>query len=160
MADHIGVVLKNESGRYARVLTERKGACGGCQSSSSACRSCLSSAKMESRVANPVGAEPGDMVMVHLSSGNLLAGAAILFLLPVLGLLIGAITGGWAATGYGLSEVFGSIAGAAAGLVLGYLAVIGFDRSPKMRKRIMPTITAVLASGAGAPENKNASCCS
>lgn len=160
MADHIGIVLKNESGRYARVVADRQVACGGCQSTPHGCRSCLASAKIESRVANPLGARPGDLVKVHLSSKNLFAGAAILFLLPVTGLLIGAITGALAAVGYGLSDVIGSIAGAAAGLTIGYLVVIGLERSPKMRERIMPTITAVLTSGAEAPENKKASCCS
>ena len=56
---------------YAQVVTDRKGACGGCQSSPGGCRSCLTGAKMESRVANPVSAEPGDLVKVHLSSTNL-----------------------------------------------------------------------------------------
>ena len=56
---------KVKSSNYAQVVTDRKGACAGCQSSPGGCRSCLTGAKMESRVANPVGAEPGDLVKVH-----------------------------------------------------------------------------------------------
>lgn len=48
---------------------------------------------MESRVANPVGARPGDLVELHLASGNFYTGAAILYLLPVVGVLLGAFLG-------------------------------------------------------------------
>ena len=124
MAEHIGIVIKTEPNNFAQVLTDRKGACGGCQSTPHGCRSCLASVKMESRVANPLGAEPGDLVKVFLSSSNLYTGAAILYLLPILGLLLGAFIGIWASTALGLSKSFGSIGGAAAGLGLGYVAVV------------------------------------
>jgi len=126
MAEHIGIVIKKESDRYAQVVTDRKGACGGCQSTPHGCRSCLASAKMESRVANPLGAQPGDLVKVHLSSSGLFTGAAILYLLPILGLMLGAFMGIWASTALGLSESLGSIVGAAAGLGKGryYMAKI------------------------------------
>ena len=160
MAEHIGTVVKKESNRYAQVVTDRKGACGGCQSTPHGCRSCLASAKMESRVTNPLDAEPGDLVKVHLSSASLFTGAAILYLLPILGLLLGAFMGVWASTVYGMTELFGSIGGAAAGLSIGYAAVIVLDRSPCIRRRIMPTITAILKPKIGMPDIKKASCCS
>ena len=34
MAENIGIVIKTESGTYAQVVTDRKSACGGCQSTS------------------------------------------------------------------------------------------------------------------------------
>jgi len=159
MAEHIGIVIKTESGDYAQVVTDRKGACGGCQSTSGGCRSCLASAKLESRVANPVSAKTGDLVKVHLSSANLFTGAAILYLLPVLGLLLGAFTGIWASTAFGLTEISGSIGGAIAGLGIGYAAVIVLDRSPSIRRRIMPTITAIVTPKVGIPDVKKASYC-
>lgn len=159
MAEHIGIVIKTESSNFAQVITDRKGACGGCQSTPHGCHSCLASSKMVSRVANPVGAEPGDLVKVHLSSANLFAGAAILYLLPILGLLLGAFMGAWASTAYGLTELFGSIGGAAAGLCLGYVSVIGLDRSPRIRRRIMPTITAILTPKAGLQKTEKTPCC-
>jgi sigma-E factor negative regulatory protein RseC len=159
MAEHIGIVIKKESDLYAQVVTDRKGACGGCQSTPHGCRSCLTSAKMESRVANPLGAEPGDLVEVHLSSGNLFAGAVILYLLPILTLMLGAFVGVWASTMFGATETVGSIGGAVTGLIIGYIVVIGFDRSPRIRRRIMPTITAILTPKVGLPTKEKASCC-
>jgi sigma-E factor negative regulatory protein RseC len=144
MAEHIGIVIKKESNRFAQVVTDRKGACGGCESTPHGCHSCLSNGKMESRVANPVGAEIGDVVKINLSSGNLYTGAAVLYLLPILGLLLGAFAGLWASTAYHLAETVGSIAGAVAGLGIGLAAVIVLDRSPRFRSRITPTITAVV----------------
>jgi sigma-E factor negative regulatory protein RseC len=114
---------------------------------------------MESRVANPLGAQPGDLVKIHLSSVNLFTGAAILYLLPVLGLLLGAFTGVWASTTYGLTETIGSIGGAVVGLGTGVTAVILLDRSPRVRRRILPTITAILTPKVGVPDTKTASCC-
>ena len=154
MAEHIGIVIKKESNRYAQVVTDRKGACGGCESTPHGCHSCLANGKMESRVANPVGAEPGDVVKIRLSSGNLYTGAAVLYLLPILGLVLGAFTGVWASTAYDLTEIFGSMAGAAAGLGIGLAAVIVLDRSPRFRSRIMPTITAVVKPKGGIPKIK------
>ena len=159
MAEHIGIVMKRESNRYAQVVTDRKDACGGCQSTPHGCRSCLASAKMESRVANPLGAQPGDLVKVYLSSSGLFTGAAILYLLPIFGLLLGAFLGVWASAAYGMAESFGSIGGAAAGLGIGYAAVIGLDRSPSIRQRIMPTITAISTPKVGIPKIEKASCC-
>lgn len=159
MAEHIGMVIKTESRGFAQVVTDRKGACGGCQSISDRCRSCLASAKMQSRVANPIGAEPGDLVKVYLSSEKFFTGAAILYLLPVLGLLIGAFTGAWVATIYGLTEISGSISGALAGFGVGYAAVMAVDRSPRIRQRIMPTITAIVTPKSGIPDSKRAPCC-
>jgi hypothetical protein len=82
----------------------------------------------------------------------LVSGAAILYLLPILGLMLGAFMGIWASTALGLSESLGSIVGAAAGLCIGYVAVIGWDRSPRIRRRIMPTITAILTPKVDLPE--------
>ncbi|MBT8358641.1 MAG: SoxR reducing system RseC family protein [Deltaproteobacteria bacterium] len=144
MAENIGIVIKAESGNYTQVVTDRKSACGGCQSTPGGCRSCLVSARMVSRVANPVGAEVGDLVKIHLSSTNLATGAAILYLLPILGLLIGAFTGSWVSSLFPLTEIFGSIGGAIAGLVVGYAAVITLDRSPSLRRQITPTITSIV----------------
>ena len=153
MAENIGIVIKAEPGTYTQVVTDRKSACGGCQSTSGGCRGCLISAKMESRVANPVGAKAGDLVKIHLSSTNLLTGAAILYLQPILGLLIGAFTGAWVSSVFGQAEIFGSIGGTIAGLIFGYAAVITLDRSPNFRRRIIPTITSIVA-----PNVEKASC--
>ncbi len=159
MAEHIGIVVETYSNNYAHVVTDRRGACGGCQSTPDACASCLANARIETRVTNSVGAVPGDLVKVHLSNSNLFTGAAILYLLPVFGLLLGAFTGVWVSTTAGLTEMIGSIAGAVAGLGIGYVVVAVLDRSASVRRKIMPTITDVVTSKVGMPLTGKASCC-
>lgn len=158
MAEQVGIVVKQESSKVAWVATERKGGCGGCHASPHGCRRCQSPVKMESRVVNPVGAKPGDRVRIQLSSENLYLGAAILYLLPVFGLLLGAFTGGWLSPTFGLAATSGTIGGAAAGFGFGFAAVIVLDRTSVIRRRITPTITAVLSRQSGMPERKSASC--
>ena len=151
MAEHFGIVIKNESDQYAQVITKRRGGCEGCESTPHGCSSCLVNTTIKSRVTNPVGAKPGDLVKIQLSSSLMFTGAAILYLLPILGLLLGAFAGDWASGAYGLTGSLGSIGGAAAGLCLGYIAVIILDRRPSIRKRIMPTITAIKTPKSGLP---------
>jgi sigma-E factor negative regulatory protein RseC len=159
MAEHIGIVIKTEAGNYAQVVADRKVACGGCHSTPDGCLSCLASAKIESRVVNPVNAHAGDLVKIRLSSTNLLTSAAILYLLPIIGMLIGAFAGVLISTAFGMTELIGSIGGAITGLIVGYAAVITLDRSPSIRRRMMPTITTIVANNVGIPYIKNASCC-
>ena len=61
MAEHIGIVLEVDTEGYARVVSDRKSACGGCQPSGSGCHSCLANSKMVSKVINPSSAGAGDI---------------------------------------------------------------------------------------------------
>ena len=116
MADRIGLVIGNENDGRARIIIDRKGACGGCHTTGSGCRSCLSSAKMESLVMNPVGARSGDIVQVSLKSGNLLVGAALLYVFPVLALLGGALIGSAESSVVGWDGTSATVLGGGAGL--------------------------------------------
>ena len=159
MAENIGIVIKTEADNHAQVVVDRKGACGGCQPTGGGCRSCLASAKMQSRVANPVNAKAGDLVKIHLSSANLFSSAAILYLIPVFGLLIGAFAGTWAFSEFGFANSFGSIGGAMSGLVVGFAVVIILGHRPGIRQRIMPTITQIVTPSIGKLDIKKTSCC-
>ena len=159
MAESIGIVVKTESNGYAQIVTDRKGACGGCQSTPIGCKSCLASAKMESRVKNTAGAKTGDLVKLHISTSNLFKGAIILYLVPVFGLLIGSFGGVLAATFFHRYETFLAVAGAITGLVVGYAVVIAVDRSSYVRQRIIPNITSIVTSNVSIPHLEEASCC-
>ena len=160
MADKIGRVLQTEPGGWARVSTDRKGACSGCESHPSVCAGCLTGAqKMESRVANPIGARAGDLVKVYLASENVFTGAVILYLVPILALLIGAFTGAWAAHFFGLLAVSGGLLGILIGLIAGFGVVIAMDHSVYIRRKLTPTITAIIAGEPEAAGTPHASCC-
>ncbi|MBU4317481.1 MAG: SoxR reducing system RseC family protein [Proteobacteria bacterium] len=160
MAENIGIVIKTEPENYATIIANRKGPCGGCRPNHGGCHSCLEGAsKVESRVVNPVDARVGDLVRVHLSTSRLFAGAAILYLLPVFGLMAGAAAGTSLLTVLGLAEMSGAIIGAMLGLGFSVTAVYLLDKSNGVRNRIMPTITKVLTSKNGDQLEKKDSCC-
>jgi sigma-E factor negative regulatory protein RseC len=143
MAEQMGVVLQNERDGQVRVLTERKGACGGCHSTPGGCAGCLSHAKMESLVRNPVGAQVGDLVRISLPAASLFKGAALLYLLPVATLILGAVGGSWIAKASDGANL-GSIGGGLVGLVAGFLLVAALGRTRRLRNLMTPTITTVV----------------
>lgn len=144
MAEQIGVVVDNEANGLARVLTDRKGACSGCHSGPSKCRSCLTtSGKLESSVINSVDAGVGDVVRITISSKKLFKGAALMYLLPIATLILGAVGGVW----WGDTSGWGdgaSVIGGLVGLGLGFWAVTRLGRSRGFSSRMTPVITAIV----------------
>ena len=128
MARRIGLVtavLKNET---AEVITDRKGGCGGCEQSHG-CRSCLSGAKLVSTVKNTVGAEPGDVVAIDITSKGLWTGALLFYVFPILFLIFGAIIGEKLGRTSFSTETTTPIILAMLGLGIGLLITILISRS-------------------------------
>jgi sigma-E factor negative regulatory protein RseC len=149
MAVQIGIVSEIDPGGWARVLTDRKGACGGCHSDhGGGCRSCLAGAKFESRVTNPLGAKPGDVVKVSLRSRDFFKGAAMLYLFPVAALMVGALTGSWVSRLVGLLPTVGGILGALVGVCIAALLLVRLDRSRIANSSLIPSVVEILSSDA------------
>ena len=162
MAEQIGMVTRVDPGGWVSVLTDRKGACGGCHSGhGGGCHSCLAGAKFESRATNPVGARQGDIVKVSMPSGDFFKGAAMLYLLPVAALLVGALVGTWISGRFGWSATVGAISGAVAGIGLAVVFLILFDRSATVRSRLTPKVVEVLisAQSSSKPPISGHACC-
>lgn len=147
MAEQIGIIIGIEPDGRARVLTDRKGACGGCHSGHGGCHSCLAGAKFESRVDNPLGAQTGDIVKISLSSKDFFKGAAILYLMPVVALLIGAFAGTWIGGRFGWSQSAGGVLGAGAGIGLAVMFLIQAERKQASGRGLRPCIVEILGSG-------------
>ena len=94
---------------------------GGCQSS---ILGLLFRAKpRQYRIANPIGAAPGDPVIVRVASGSTLRAALLIYALPLLGLLLGAVAG-TALSGNGDNDataVLGSLLGLGVGILSGFI---------------------------------------
>ena len=148
MAEQIGIVTQIDADGWARVLTDRKGGCGGCSSDhGGGCHTCLAGSKFECRVVNSAGAKPGDLVRISMRSRDLFKGAAVLYLLPVAALLIGAVAGGWMAGRIGWQITSGNVLGAVIGVAAAVLLLVAVDRSPRARSRLTPTMVEVLSAG-------------
>lgn len=95
----IATVEKLLPGGYAEISVPRKSACGhDCEE----CAGCgMTGAAIHARAKNNAGAQPGDKVVVESSSKKLLGVAALVYLLPVVGFLLGyfltegLLTEGW-----------------------------------------------------------------
>jgi sigma-E factor negative regulatory protein RseC len=158
MAEQIGIVIENEANGMARVVTDRKGACGGCHSGASKCRSCLTSAKLESHVVNPINAGVGDVVKITISQANLFKGAALMYLLPIATLILGAVGGVWlgGTSGWGDS---GSVLGGLAGLAFGFWAVTRLGRSRRLNRQMTPVISEIVTASDAPMQKLHPSCC-
>jgi len=89
MIEEIGVVMKTE-GETARVAVQKRGACEGC-TAKGACES--TSDGMEIEALNPVHAKEGETVKVMLQAGTYLKGSIIVYGLPLVLFIAGAIAG-------------------------------------------------------------------
>lgn len=163
MAEQIGIITEDQGDGWAIVVSDRKGACSGCHAGDG-CHSCLSwlsSTKMESRVANPIHARKGDVVKVRTRSSDLYKGAFILYVVPIIGLMAGALSGAALSTRYGWPQSIVAVITGIAGLALGVAAVVVMDRSRYVRQHMTPSIVEVVIPAADfqAPAGQ-LSCCS
>lgn len=97
MIEEIARVVALE-GDIALLETRRTSACGGCQASSG-CGTALigrflGNRSTQVRAYNRAGAGIGQQVVLGLDESGLLKAASALYLVPLLGLLLGAILGG------------------------------------------------------------------
>ena len=121
------VVTKTSSKGLSEVLTERRSACGGCQTTQG-CNTCLSTAKIKAKVHNPIGAQTGDLVEIQMDNQAIWQGAMILYGFPLMGLIVGAIVGASVDVQWFAGESTLSVLAGLAGLILG-LALAGFSFS-------------------------------
>ncbi len=84
-----------------------------------------------------LGAKEGDLVTVTLGEGRKIAGTAIVFLTPLLGLFLGLFIG---IVLYGQS---GGVLGALAGFVVGLVALWALDRYFSRRTTFRPKVTSI-----------------
>lgn len=144
MSSLTGMVIGNDTKGYVRVLVNRTGGCSGCSKGAGGCSGCLTHSKDISLVEDPLGAGPGDMVRVELNSSDVVKGAALLYLLPVLSLMAGAFAGGSLSSLFHVSETIGIFGGCFLGILLAVTVIKLVDGSHWARRKLNPRVTAIL----------------
>ncbi|MFO7644320.1 MAG: SoxR reducing system RseC family protein [Desulfosarcina sp.] len=144
MAQTIGWVVEIKDGDRATVVAENSQASGGCGAACQ-CRDRRPAGPGLPAI-NQAGAVAGDRVMLTIASQTLLARMAVLYLVPVLGMLVGAFTGaalsgGIAGSGGGQSAIFGL-----AGFLLGFAVSIAISRIWSAARPVVAVITRVVAT--------------
>lgn len=139
-------------GAAALVETEPQTACGACSARSGCGTSLLASVfgrkPARLRVANRLGARPGDQVIIGISERGLVRVSLLLYALPLMGLLLGAVGGERLVQRWGLGggEAL-SIIGGLFGLAAGLAAARNFSRT----KRTNQLTRAVMLRRVGEP---------
>ena len=168
MTIRYGMVVNVFDNQTAEVMTDKKSACGGCEDTRN-CKSCLTAGeKVVAVVRNEPHANPGDLVAVEHTKGAMWSGAALFYVLPVIGLMVGAFTGGVLAGGWQMDESTGAVLFGLAGLAAGLLAVVLVSRTTYAGQRLVPRIVRIVERGDGwprkgirrAPAASAGSCCS
>jgi len=150
MANTTGIVIRTLPGSRAHVVADKQGGCASCSSAKS-CHTTHATKKLTTTVINRIGAEPGDIVAIDVSSGKLLGGLAVIYLLPVFGLMVGAVLGANVKEVVSLSEngsvlLFGGI-----GLALGFGLVFSISKLLAANDALTPVINRVIRKGAVQP---------
>ena len=156
MAQKHGRVTNISTEGWAEVLVERGDACNNCEASQF-CHALSDCSKMKTNVMNKAGAKPGDLVVIQLSTQMVFKGAVILYLVPVVGMLAGAMSGNGFSSGLGIEPTISAIIFAFAGLGLGFLVPAFFSRRMSANKRLTPVITRIIKCSAENPTVRNAS---
>ena len=138
-----GVVIAIQGSR-ADVTTSRRGACAGC-SEASACDLGMHEGRSDVvTVDNRVGARPGDRVELDLPGHAALKLSAFVWVLPFVGLVVGAVAGGWLGPRFGMSEDVAGLLGALAGTAGAFVGLRRIDRRAVGDDRITPYIVKVV----------------
>jgi sigma-E factor negative regulatory protein RseC len=137
-----GIVQKTENG-WTWVLTQRKGACNTC-GHKGACHMVEGSDRMVVKARNKAQAQIGDEVEIFLSTRTHLKTVFIVYMVPVLGLLAGAILASNLSLFLGVNEKWGMALFPILGLVLAFLLVRLFETRMKARRELIPVVTRVV----------------
>ena len=143
MAQKKGRVSRIEKDGWAMVVTEKGDACSNCESAQF-CHSLADCSRMETRVLNQAGAGVGDTVSISLSSRIVLKSALILYILPTVSLLLGAVGGAGLHKQLGIGDTGAAIVFGFAGLILGFTIARLISKRQTAGRKLIPIITRII----------------
>ena len=132
-------VVTEVVGDRARIQVKRVSACAhDCERCGGGCGEMMKSAPVSVLAKNPLGAKPGDRVVVASDTGSILGVAALVYLFPILLFFIGYFVAG----GCGVSEGTALGAGGVCFLLSG-VGIMYLERRVRERKRNLFTIVEI-----------------
>ena len=124
MIEEYGQVVQ-VSGDRVEITVQRQGACGSCSAKNGCGTSLVASLFPQRRLRfwlkNDIGAKPGDQVVLGLDEHHLQQGTLLLYALPLVGLLPGAMAGEALFPFFGLSAELGAVLFGLLGLTVALL---------------------------------------
>lgn len=132
-----GIVI-SVAGETARVKTSRHSDCENCGA-------CPGNAAIVLDARNPLGAKPGQPVMIEVQEVGMLKSAFIVYMLPLIAMFAGAVAGGYLAGQLAKDVFWFQVAGGGAAFVLSILYIRHFDKRASANKNLQPVITRILS---------------
>jgi sigma-E factor negative regulatory protein RseC len=138
-----GTVQRIEDG-WAWVETRRTGSCESCSQKGHCHLSNEGNSRMIIKAENVAQAQTGDEVEIYLNARTKLKGLFMVYIFPVLGLLIGAISGKGVSRFIGLNSDVGTILTAFCGMAIAFFIarVLGFRM--KENNELTPIVSRII----------------
>ena len=151
MSAERGIIEKVEPG-WAWVKTKHSSACSSCGSR----HHCLSQDgdRMLVKARNTARAKKGDEVELYLSTGTKLKGTAIVYLLPVLGIFVGAFSANPLSETLGLNPSLGMAVFTSTGLVAAVFLMRHLANRMGSNQALNPVVKRVVFSARSAPAKR------
>ncbi len=143
MSQKKGQVTSISKDGWAMVVTEKGDACSNCESAQF-CHSLADCSRVETRVLNQAGAGVGDTVEISLSSKTVLKSAALLYILPTVCFLLGAVGGAGLHKQLGIGDSGAAIIFGFAGLILGFIIARLISGRKTAIRKLTPVITRIV----------------
>ncbi len=128
---------------WAIVVTERDDACSSCESAQF-CHALADCSRIETRVLNRANAGVGDRVIISLSSISVFKSALILYILPTVSLVSGAVGGAGLNEQLGIGETGAAILFGFAGLILGFTIAGFISKHRTAVNKLTPVVTRII----------------
>ncbi len=143
MANRKGMVINTNNDGWAEVMVQDDDGCSSCQSGCG-CSIGTQGPKVATRVLNKVGAKKGDLVAIRMDTSKVLISIALLYLVPIAGLMAGAILGADIDALGGNGEAIMAVVLGGSGLGLGFLLSILLSRKMSSNTKFSPVITRII----------------
>ena len=143
-----GMVSDVLPGNRVQVTVQRSEACNSC-SAKGACRTLGGqTGNLLLALDNTVNAEPGDQVRITIEESALVKASLVLYLVPALGLVGGALGGSLVAGKTGWDNDGTAVVGSLVGLVFGLFMSWLMGKRMAAGKTFIPRLTAITSRGA------------
>ncbi|MDD3307533.1 MAG: SoxR reducing system RseC family protein [Acetobacterium sp.] len=134
--EETGIVIEISESK-AKVKASRHGDCENCGV-------CPGDNAMVLEVQNPIGAKVGQRVAFEIQEANMLLAAFVVYILPLLALLAGAISGGVLGNNLGQNVLVCQIGGGIFFFAIAVVYMKRYDRAVKKNDNLLPVITKIL----------------
>lgn len=117
-----GTILSIEEDGLAEVKVGRHSDC-------MACGACPGAEHIVVKALNPIGAKVGQHVKFEVREVNIVIGAFVCFIMPLIIAAVGALLGHWVGISQAMDATQAAIVGGIIGFIIGVVGVKLFDRS-------------------------------